>query len=528
MSTHSEGSGGGLLRTLFGGARRREQIADLHAGDLHLDQPLHVVGGAAVAGDLAAPEVVVSGLVYGSILARELIVRAGGEVWGDVCTLSLSVEPGGCVHGWVHTVDEDLYMALWAMEDPVRARPRPELTAAPDAQEILPPELAQAVNGVPAPDGGINGMTWTVLQRLIQQETGAALMARTEIEGTFEQRLQEATAAAVQREAQMLTIALENARAEASALRDQHRETEELLAEREERVRTQAAELKRLDEELTRQREQTLEVEETLGGNLQSLQEAERRIEELEEQRLAAAREGAEATEEVARLRPRLVQADARLAELEEALSSVQQHKQGLEEQVAWYRNSVKAASASVRGAQEREEKGRRQIEALRQVVAAQKDALTRWKENMAEVVLLLRESKQREGELRQAVERLEAKAAQFDHQREEVEARWQQEVRDREGRIDALEGEIAQMYDNLETQGERLAEARAALAEQQLVLFRERATAREEAEEAASALASAAERVSQLEEQLDETQRKLKDVMTWVERRRRSPERRS
>ncbi len=149
-------------------------------GDVHKEKTVHVSEGASVAGDIFAPRVVVSGLVYGFVMCRELVIEPNGQVWGDVLTVSYQVLPSGKIHGWISTLDEgtvDLLMTGDLVPSDIVLNP-PDL---PDGQAI----------------GDVTGLNLAseenhFIYRQLRSELAAALLARREIELSFESRLNEA------------------------------------------------------------------------------------------------------------------------------------------------------------------------------------------------------------------------------------------------------------------------------------------------------------------------------------------------
>ena len=184
MKNGKENSSNRTLRKFFQsllGARSDWHVLSGYTiGDVHNEKTVHVSEGASVAGDIFAPRVVVSGLAYGFVMCRELIVEPKGQVWGDVLTVSHQVLPGGKIHGWISTLDEgtvDLLMTGELVPSDIVLNP-PEL---PDGQAI----------------GDITGMNLAneenhFIYRQLRSELAAALLARREIELSFESRLNEA------------------------------------------------------------------------------------------------------------------------------------------------------------------------------------------------------------------------------------------------------------------------------------------------------------------------------------------------
>lgn len=222
-----QGNGRGLLRTLLGRGPRALKISNYRAGDLNSPKPVKVTRDAAVAGNIIAPRVEVAGLLYGHVVTRELLVAPGAEIWGDVFAVVVRVEAGGQIHGWLHTTDEAGYESMAGRNG---GGPPVEPFA---AEEMPPGRLPEALRGAEPLDE--RRPEHLALLQLIQQETGAALLARRELERAFEERVQE-VAGDTLAQVRALEESLQQVQAEAAGL-------EGLLAEREALLQLQAGTL---------------------------------------------------------------------------------------------------------------------------------------------------------------------------------------------------------------------------------------------------------------------------------------------
>ncbi|KAA3665345.1 MAG: hypothetical protein DWQ04_01000 [Chloroflexi bacterium] len=84
------------------------EISGYHVGDIHSeDKPILITTGTTVVGDIFAPQVSVAGLLCGSVVANQIAIEKTGQIWGDLFTQKLQLQPGGKVQGWVSTVDDD-------------------------------------------------------------------------------------------------------------------------------------------------------------------------------------------------------------------------------------------------------------------------------------------------------------------------------------------------------------------------------------------------------------------------------------
>jgi cytoskeletal protein CcmA (bactofilin family) len=166
------------------GSEERLSLNSYWVGDIREERLVQIETGAAVAGNVVAPRVIISGLVYGSVTAREIRVEGSGQIWGDVYVAALELAPGGKLHGWVTTLDGGTVDLLRSGEISLGDLPGP---TSPDlvtnerngslAAEMLDPETSGH---------------WLRIWRQLQAEAAVALIARAEIEATFEERLREA------------------------------------------------------------------------------------------------------------------------------------------------------------------------------------------------------------------------------------------------------------------------------------------------------------------------------------------------
>lgn len=221
----------GLLRRA-GAALRGERgwlhVEEYHVGDLRRETPVKISG--TVAGNILAPKVVVAGLLYGVVAALEVIIEDEGQVWGDVYAHSIRLEGGAKVHGWISTLDEEAYSALRAGDTHL-----PDPTLPPNVQ--LPAELQSS-----RLDGdGPAGVRYAMLRRL-QIETATALVARAELEESFENRVVE-IAGETLAEATHLREQVATSRSEVVALQMRLDEVQGLLQQREDQNAQQAKEL---------------------------------------------------------------------------------------------------------------------------------------------------------------------------------------------------------------------------------------------------------------------------------------------
>lgn len=166
------------------GSEERLSLSSYWVGDIREERLVQIEAGATVAGNVVAPGVVASGLVYGSITTRELRIEGSGQIWGDVYTAALEMAPGGKLNGWVTALDEGTVDLLRSGE-----------IGLGDLPGTTPPDLVTEDMNVHAAAEMFDPETsghWLRIWRQLQAEAAVALIARAEIEATFEERLREA------------------------------------------------------------------------------------------------------------------------------------------------------------------------------------------------------------------------------------------------------------------------------------------------------------------------------------------------
>lgn len=170
---------GRLFNSLRGKKSDWHILSGYIIGDVHRNTTVHVSPDASIAGDIYAPRVVVSGLVYGFIMCRELIIEPEGQVWGDVITVSYQVLPRGKIHGWISTLDEGTVGLLMTGE------------IVPADINLDPPELPDGKSISDFDGARITNREEHHIYRQLRSETAASLLARRELELAFEKRLRE-------------------------------------------------------------------------------------------------------------------------------------------------------------------------------------------------------------------------------------------------------------------------------------------------------------------------------------------------
>jgi chromosome segregation ATPase len=165
------------------GNQSEEHVVDQYTvGRVRQAVAVRVARDAAVVGDIVAPQVVIEGVVYGSIIAREVRLAATAVVWGDVYSTAVQIAPQGQLNGWLGSIDEARYNELYEKSD----SRTPAVNPAPaPATRGLPPELDKALQNMLEtlpPER-------THLLRHFQRQAATAALARLELEQKFEERL---------------------------------------------------------------------------------------------------------------------------------------------------------------------------------------------------------------------------------------------------------------------------------------------------------------------------------------------------
>ena len=95
-----------LASTFLKRGRDWLEISVYSVGEIRTEKNLYVSNRGCIVGPVSAPRIVISGIVFGSVSALEVIVEPGGQIWGDVLAASMELGPGGKLHGWFSALDE--------------------------------------------------------------------------------------------------------------------------------------------------------------------------------------------------------------------------------------------------------------------------------------------------------------------------------------------------------------------------------------------------------------------------------------
>ncbi|WP_420643183.1 polymer-forming cytoskeletal protein [Candidatus Leptofilum sp.] len=225
----AEPNGQGLLDRLRFWRRGQTwlEIVGYHVEDIHTDQPVAIQEGATLVGNVFAPRLMVSGLLTGSAVCRDIRVEKSGQILGDVFTVELTVLRGGHVHGWISSVDESDYATL------------AENGRLPDDTDLNRHE-----NGQDLPEGQLLNRNEAQIEALhhLQAQAAMSLAARAELEQDFQRRLTELAGESTSTIAN-LKQELTELRTELTTKQTQLDEAQEALRHRKSQVERQANEL---------------------------------------------------------------------------------------------------------------------------------------------------------------------------------------------------------------------------------------------------------------------------------------------
>lgn len=240
-----EGRRGVLSRTGSLLRRRPEVLVvdDYHIGDIDAEKTVYVATGAAIAGNITAPKIEVAGLVYGFVACNELLVDVEGQLWGDAYTASLRLKQGGKANGWVCTLDEGTIDLLRSGELALRDLPSEKPGTIPLALRSFLADREKELSEIDADGAAERVLVW----RQLQSEAATALLARIELENTFEQRTDEMAREAVLGSATLLGELVQT-QGELAVLQGRMEQLQKVVQLHDEKTRTQSAPATRLAE----------------------------------------------------------------------------------------------------------------------------------------------------------------------------------------------------------------------------------------------------------------------------------------
>lgn len=174
------------MRKLADSILKREndwlEVKGYKLGDIQTEQNVKVTKNAALVGNVLAPRVTVGGIIYGFVASREILVESTGQIWGDVHSVALNVAPGGKLHGWFSTLDEGTV-------DLLRTGDLSKIDLEETSQRTIPQEILDILPGDVVSLDGQEAEPRLLIWRQLRAEAAMAILARSEIEATFERRL---------------------------------------------------------------------------------------------------------------------------------------------------------------------------------------------------------------------------------------------------------------------------------------------------------------------------------------------------
>lgn len=233
------------LRKIASSILKREnewlEVKGYKLGDIQTELTVYVTKEAAIVGNVLAPRVVVAGIIYGFVASREVIVESTGQIWGDVHSVALEISPGGKLHGWMSTLDEGTV-------DLLRSGELSTVDLDEIGQRTIPQEILDILPGDVVPLDGQEAEQRLLIWRQLRAEAAMALLARSEIEATFERRLLELANSTLNRDEQIANlrmtlvereIELKKARESAIQLTKQLKQTRRLATNRIRKLETE-------------------------------------------------------------------------------------------------------------------------------------------------------------------------------------------------------------------------------------------------------------------------------------------------
>jgi golgin subfamily B member 1 len=170
-NNHSQRS---KLLSLFQRGPQWHTIDGYRVEDLTSEQPVWVTAGSTMLGNIIAPQIKIGGMVHGAVVAHAVTITGNGQVWGNVYSASLNLEAGGAVYGWISSIDQAQYDAIWQQGTVPDRLTTGSASALPSSTPPTPHDLSYM----------------DAFDRL-RQEAANAKAARAELEHTFEKRLSE-------------------------------------------------------------------------------------------------------------------------------------------------------------------------------------------------------------------------------------------------------------------------------------------------------------------------------------------------
>ncbi|MBK8901260.1 MAG: polymer-forming cytoskeletal protein [Anaerolineaceae bacterium] len=460
LETAAASNGYGLLDRLRFWRRGQTwlEIVGYHVEDIHVDQPVAIQEGATLVGNVFAPRLVVSGLLTGSAVCREIRVEKSGQVLGDVFTVALTVMAGGNVHGWASSVDEADYNAL------------AEAAQLPDDIDLIRHE-----SGSDLPEGQLLNRNEAQIEALhhLQAEAAVALAARAELEQDFQRRLTELAGES--------TSIIAHLKQELTELRTELTTKQTQLDEAQEALRHRKSQVERQANELGIARDLMTEQNDELANLRQQHTQLQNNFTQLQTEKTAVDDELETAVREITTLRDRIHSLEVahkaslmHTAEQEESLIRWQELAEITEKKAADLEAELKKAQLQIDENSSVIEMQREQRRAAEKELEKTLDELASLREESAEP--LAKAARLVEAEAR--VSSLEAELADAEHAHFERVLWYKAELEASQAAAAAAQKEaaeqvekLARLEEALQTQQDQVAERQTAAAQTEALL---------------------------------------------------------
>lgn len=437
----------GFFHRLGGMFRRSSgwlELHESHAEDVWSDVPVLVGEKGAVTGNVIAPKLVVEGVLYGFVVARDVVVRPGGQIWGDVHAKTFQIENSGRVFGWVSTSGETSYESFYDGDKLVAQLPEPEPIQLP--AQLYTPD-GQSIDLVAAEDPA-GQLDRIALLRTLQGETAVALLARAELEENFEARVAE-VAGDTLRLAQGLDDELAEARSRLSNTQAQLEEKGVEVRKREAHVDELHSELSGLRDLLEDRSNALDDMQGLLYERTQNLERTESARQTLEEQ-----------------LQDVTIRADTmsgRAENLEGALQASLQRTTEQEEALLRWQELADVTQTQANELQKELDEAKLQVEESHGVVELLREQRARAEKAWEDAIEEMEELRAQTPDESQAIQETELRLASSDKRIGELETH----INEREEAFKSLQEQVLWQKASIETMGKQLTDSQRVIDEQ-------------------------------------------------------------
>ena len=339
-------------------------VQEYQVGHIRTEEVVYIESNGIVVGDIFAPKVVVTGIVYGSIVSLELLLEAEGQLWGDAYTVSTQAKPQSIIRGWLNSIDREQY-------DLYYLRKQPQLIIPEQSNGHLPQALHKAVDELSAamPPGRAS-----ILEQL-RDEAALAVSSRIELERAFNGRVNELSGANISEAARL--------RERISLINSEHISMQQRLAELNQNLQDRDSSIQNFETNL----EKTKASLENVSTDNETLKDKNywqtREIEDLQSNL-------AQLQTELAQTKDRIEQAEGRNTSLETTLQSSLQRTAEQEDALLRWQELAEINEGRARKAEEQVESSKLDIQEFSQsleMVKGQRDQIEKeWEAAYQEV----------------------------------------------------------------------------------------------------------------------------------------------